>query len=333
MPRISEHAQQVVRLPGSAGRKPGPIHSLIFDESGNQYFTDEINHRIVSLSAGGDLRWQVDRTEFTPGPLRYPRGLAMGWTFIHGGLQPCLAVCDSWNNRIVLLNLEGGSLNQWEAAGETRFQEVCDVRFVGPDKHGKSYWLIVDKGNHRVCALELDGRLLFQAGRSFDTRPAWRIPSRDWIEEETAAAIAAFEPYDALYYPTRIIGSSSDAIYLWEPFFGRLTQFVYGNLLPMRMQPPCEEWLAAGSSGLIGWSAASRRLRRYASNGELILEIPVEGTPVAADISRKEVWLQRGNRIVMQTWKEDDAPTAFPILLRSDEEDLDLFNLDQADFV
>jgi hypothetical protein len=327
MPRISEPAQQVVRLPGSAKRKPGPIHSLILDESANQYFTDELDHRIVSLSAGGDLRWQVDRTEFSPGPLRYPRGLAIGWTFTDGGLQRCLAVCDSWNSRIVLLNLEGCSLDQWEAAGETRFQEVCDVRFIGA--HEKGYWLILDKGNHRLCALGLDGRLLFQVGRTFSADLAWRIPNRDWIEE-TAEAVTAFEPYDALYYPTRIIGSCSDAIYLWEPLFGRLTQVLYGNLFPIRVQPPCDEWLAADGSGLIGWSAASCRLRRYANNGELILEIPVEGTPIAADLSRKEVWLQRENRIARQTWKESDAPTVFPVLLRSVEEDLELFDLDQA---
>ncbi len=325
-----ERAQQVVRLPGSAKRKSGPIHSLILDESGNQYFTDELDHRIVSLSAGGDLRWQVRRTELTPGLLRYPRGLAIGWTRIHGALQRCLAVCDSWNNRIVLFNLEGRSLNQWEAAGETRFQEVCDVRFIDTDKHGKGYWLVLDKGNHRLCGLGLDGRLLFQAGRAFTTELAWRIPSRDWIEE-VAETIAVFEPYDALYYPTRIIGASSEATYLWEPFFARLSQVLYGNLLPIRMQTPCDEWLAADGSGLIGWSAASRRLRRYASNGDLILEIPVEGTPIAADLSRKEVWYQLGNRIVRQSWKEDAAPAVFPILLRSAEEDLELFNFDQAD--
>jgi len=64
-----EDTQQVF-LPASGERKPGPIHSLILDESGKYYYSDELNHRIVSLAAGGDLRSQIDSTGFTPSPLR-----------------------------------------------------------------------------------------------------------------------------------------------------------------------------------------------------------------------------------------------------------------------
>jgi len=341
--RQLEDAQQVVLLPASPQRKPGPVHSLILDESANYYYTDEINHRVVSLDAAGHLRWQVDGTEFTQGPLRYPRGLAMGWTFGNGSLQRCLAVCDSWNNRIVFLNLAGGPLNQWKAAGDTRFQEVCDIRFMAHpsgagdiDKNG-GYWLALDRGNHRLCGLGLDGRLLFQVGRPLSPSFVWRIPSRDWIEDPTRG-IAAFEPYDPAYYPTRIVGAYSEALYLWEPLFRRLNQVLYGNLLPIRLEASCDNWLAADATGILGWCVASRRLRRYASNGELILEISLEGTPIAADLSRKEVWLQEGNRIVRHTWREEAAPNSpkqpellFPVLRHSAEEDLQLFNLNPAD--
>ena len=107
-------------------------------------------------------------------------------------------------------------------------------------------------------------------------------------------------------------GKSSDAILLWEPLARRLKQVIRGNLVPVHIDPPCDEWLAADATGLIGWSAEGGLLRSYGSRGGLELEIAVEGTPLAADLAEGEVWLQRADRVALERYRPEPLKASDP---------------------
>src|SRR3954451_8287124 len=99
-----------------SGNKPlGPLHSLIRDRKGKVYLSDELNHKVLCLTEQGELLWWRGVDSADPIQFRYPRGLALGRiSSENAGLADCLAVCDSWNNRVVFLSLERGSpIGEW----------------------------------------------------------------------------------------------------------------------------------------------------------------------------------------------------------------------------
>jgi hypothetical protein len=331
----------VITLPRLAG-PPGPIHSLVHDDSGNLYYSDELNHVVASLDPEGRLRWQAGAGDGAAIRFRYPRGLALGSVSIRGHSGACLAVADAWNNRVVLLGLGGRVLGEWTRAGESALAEVSDVRYVGAPAAASGerggYWLVLDRGHHRLCALDATGALLFEIGRPFSPylTVAWRVPHRAWVEENGRGVVDAFEPLDALFYPTRIVGDTPGAIYLWEPLSRRLKQVLAGSLLPTRPDPACDEWLAADADGVIGWCAAASRLQRHGAGAGAETSVTLDGVPVSVDPVRGEVWIQKEDRLERRPAPslgdpEGAArPASFAVLVRSAEEDLESFDAGRA---
>ena len=169
------------------GKKPlGPIHSLICDRKGRVYLSDEINHRVLCLTEEGKILWWQGPDSEDPIQLHYPRGLALGRISTeNAGLADCLAVCDSWNNRVVFLSPASGQIGEWRMAGDLPLREVSDIRYM------ENHWILLDRGNQRLCWLGLDGQLLTQVGQPSGSKmePDSKYPVFEFMAEKYAPPI------------------------------------------------------------------------------------------------------------------------------------------------
>jgi hypothetical protein len=270
-----------LKLPDRIAEQSSRLRSVVQGDGGNVYYSDEFSHTVGSLDKSGRLRWIQGGKGTEPGKFYYPMGIALGLCSCKGKLQECLCACDSWNNRVQVFRLDGQFLGCWTAAGDTAFREICDICFIKkPFPQEDGYWLVLDRGNHRLCALDLGGELKFQVGQAFDPKieNQWMKeglePLDDPVPLQTAHAYLAFDP---LFYPTRILGRSEHSIYLYEPFSGRLKQPFLGNLFPLEIQRPVDsEWLAANDWFFVAWDQKRRRLSWLDHRGEILYEAEVE---------------------------------------------------------
>lgn len=242
------------------------MHSIVNDSAGNVYYSDELGHAVVSLDAGGGLRWTVSDGG-KPGHFRYPRGLAIGRIVHDGKTVESLAVCDAWNRRVRMLALDGSPICMWTGAGDDSFLEVVDIRYVAED----GTWLVLDRGRHCLYAMTEDGRVSGRTGRCFPR-----------------------EAPDSLFYPDRLIGQS-ESIYVREPRSGRLKLVAWPHLIPVPIRSgDVLEWIAADSSTLLGWQRDSGELCRFDRAGGIWKKVNIEGTPIPSDSPAPHFWLQGG---------------------------------------
>jgi len=104
--------------------------------------------------------------------------------------------------------------------------------------------------------------------------------------------------FDPLDYPTRILGQTEDALFVWEPRQRRLKQVVGGNLFPLDLSAPDGgDWISADSEGMMSWGAPENLLSFHDHTGRRVLEISPQGIPVASDLPSGEVWIQSGNQL------------------------------------
>jgi hypothetical protein len=144
----------------------GPIHTIVVDAGGTVFCSDEFNHRVFAFDAAGNVLWRAEG-------FRYPRGLALGWLKQDPAPRQCLGGWDSWNNRVVFLDLGGKVLGAWSHAGHQQFSEVSDILYlpaIGGEASGihadEPVWLLLDRGNHRLYVLNCSGELRQQIGRA-----------------------------------------------------------------------------------------------------------------------------------------------------------------------
>jgi sugar lactone lactonase YvrE len=340
---IPRHVQGMA-LPTIGGAMPGPVHTVLVDEEGYIYYSDEFNDTVASLDRDGRLRWQRNSPRTEPSGFFYPRGMSLGWLRLNGRNTRCLAVCDAWKQRVHMLDPGGNTLAIWTRGGEKLFSEPSDVRFIpGSLCEDEGYWIVVDKGNHRACALDTDGRLLFDVGRGLT--PAltrhWAIPGLVIAGPHLPPGVVkACPPFDFVFYPERIFGNSEHSLYLWEPSSNSLKQILLGNLFPISVRPaPCGvEWIGADVNGLSGYCQKEHRLVFYDGQGHLCQEILVEGTPVSSNLPHQEFWTQTGDLLDRWTCQMEgasnsgtpgsDASLACGVLLRTAEEELARTDLD-----
>ncbi|MBN2319625.1 MAG: hypothetical protein JXR49_11135 [Acidobacteria bacterium] len=308
-------------MPGFTGKPAGPVHTIVADSSGNLYYSDELNHSVVSLTPDGSIRWHQSERGSKPGAFRYPRGISLGVIQKEEAFIECLAVCDSWNHRVQFLDTAGNPIEAWHKAGNKPLLEPCDVRFI-PDAsdstHGtydRGYWLVLDKDNHFLSAMGSNGRLLFQIGRRFPTalQDHWAIPGM--LFENVAVHpgyIREFPLFEFCFFPARILGSSEQALYIWEPRSLQLKQVLLSNFLPISSFSKNIEWMSADNSGLIGWQRDTRRLHIYSAAGRCRYEVEVRGIPVPSNLPLNEFFLQKGDCIERSQWqasKTDPDPS------------------------
>ncbi len=286
------------------GRPPGPLHTILQDGGGTLYYTDEINHCVASLDPAGDLRWFRAAHGGGQGEFHYPKGLDLGWIVNNGGPIRCVAVADSFNHRVQFFDLDGGYLGVWNSAGENAFGEVVDIRYAGDqsgtDIDGPS-WLVLDRGHHCVLTLDMNGRMLGKTGRPFyaSLESNWPNPGDG---QATCAANPECRPgsfpYDPLFMPLRLFGSSGEGLFVWEPVTRRLKQIMQNHLLPVWIEPPPDaDWIAADETGFLVYCQAEHSLSAYDTDARIWKTLTVEGVPVSSGRSSREIWLQSGSQI------------------------------------
>lgn len=279
----------------------GPIHTIVLDADGTVYYSDEFNNRVVALDVGGKVLWQADG-------FWYPRGLALGWLMENDSPRRCLATCDSWNSRVQFLDMDGHHLYSWRAAGGIEFKEVCDIRFFRiADEERSGYWIVLDRGNHRLCVMGLDGQLLFEIGKAFPPtlESYWRktdpVDFNDAAPPEIVHESCVFDP---LYYPTKILGRSETSIILVEPFRNRLKRLLFGSFFPLHLRAAADcEWISAADDVFVAYSKARQQLSWLDVTSKAIYEAPVDGTPLSSNLESGKVWLQFNDRIELRLFE------------------------------
>jgi hypothetical protein len=296
---IQGHLKNSLQMPVfSDGGQPAEIFAIVHDESGSVYYSDELNHRVVAMNANGAVRWIQGAGHAKFEPFRYPRGICIGRILHNGSPLASIAVCDSWHHRLVFLDLEGNVVASWGTAGDSPFNEVSDVRFISSGKPSKGYWLVLDRGNHSLFCLGIDGQVLSRAGRQLPSTLThlWQ-PSNGSLDPNRKRAVPSMLPFDPLFYPMHIFGDTEEAIFISEPACGELKQFLAGNLFPVHVQSPASRWLSAGSWGLLGWCPEDHLFRQYDIEGNILSETPIEGTAIPGHGASPLVWTQSGNKL------------------------------------
>jgi hypothetical protein len=107
------------------------------------------------------------------------------------------------------------------------------------------------------------------------------------------------------------------------------------HLLPLRIDFDGDlEWMAADSSGLLAWDRNGSRLMRYGEDGEPVFEVPILGTPVPANGSRNQFWVQNKERLIRWSCsgpERDSTDAVRTLLIRTAEADLQKLNLAHVD--
>jgi hypothetical protein len=290
------------------GFKPGSLHTIIRGESGEFYFTDEVNHSLVCTDSDGKLLWHKTGQGKEPGRFWYPKGIELGWILVNSEIIKCVAVCDSWNDRIQFFGLDSSFLSQWSAAGDAHFKRVADIRFIkSGDSAGNGFWLILDRENHRLCALAPDGQSLWQTGRMVPEKieNAWLKSLLDnagnSLRQQNSIQLPIIDP---LFYPARILGDCNDALFVQEPGRRRLKKVSNGNLLPVLLDAPNGgEWIAGDSHGLSNWSRQEKTLSYFDFSSASWQHASIEGTPISSGRPSDCIWLQ--NEFDLECWAWD----------------------------
>jgi hypothetical protein len=339
--RVIQH----LALPCFRNLQPGPLHTIISDPDGNMYYSDEVNHSVVSLNCDGSLRWHKTKRGTAPCEFWYPSGLSLGCIELHGEVLNCLAVADSWNRRVQFLDVEGNPLAIWTHAGERPFGEVADLRFIrenadsGTGYTTTGFWYVLDRGNHCLCRLAINGNLVDQIGRCFpqNMQRRWAIPEIFFSEgSQDIEALGRSSPFDFTFYPERILGYASDALFIAESGCQRLKQVTPPHLFPFYLETDSTlQWIAADLSGLLAYDHAGSRLMRQGNDGRGWDQAEILGRPVFSDLSLDGIWLQINNRIEKCKWEitadrpKSNYPECHSWILHSDSEETN--RLDPAD--
>jgi hypothetical protein len=317
------------------------------DKDGTLLYSDEINHSVVCLDHRGCLLWHKTGLGTGPGQMYYPKGLSLGWIEKEGHAQYCLAVSDSWNRRVQFMDLEGNPLEVWAQGGQTPFVEVTDIRFISgkfctdPASGYSAFWLVLDKGNHRLFGIGPEGKLLFQMGRCLapTMEGRWAIPPM-FIERalRQPGFTENLPAFDLTFYPERILGDSESALYLLESYSRRLRQVLFDNLFPVRIETEDPlDWVAADTQGILGWHRPTSRLMRYDCHLDPSDHVEIHGQPIASNLSTSEFWVQREELIERWKWCTPDPAPSQPrpagicvSLAGTVEAELELFDADRV---
>jgi hypothetical protein len=297
------------------GYVPSPPHSILYEKPGTLYFTDEINHSLVCLDTAGNLLWHKSSFGQQIGSFRYPRGIDIGFICLNHEITKCIAVCDSWNNRIQFFTLDGIFANQWTAAGEMPFREVSDVRFISSCNtcNSEGFWIVLDRGNNRLCGIDPNANLLWQTGRMLDHHLSELFLST--LTNQISQAFGSYKTfklpiYDPLFFPTRIFGDNVDFLFIQELGGRFLKRLFHGNLFPLSFASSQDEvWISADSHGLLSWNPKRSIVSLFEISSKSWHCSSISGNPIPSNQPSHFVWL--ANRLLLEgwTWESNQPPS------------------------
>jgi len=188
----------------------GP-RSLAFAPDGSFYVADSKNHRIVHLTADGQLlnAWGsfADGVSVpaTPGTFNEPWGVAVG---PNGSVY----VSDTWNHRIQKFTEDGQPITTWGQYGQADQQYgFWGPRGVAVDADGNVY--VADTGNKRIVVFDSDGNYISEFGSAgldpgqFDEPVGVAVDSNGlvYVTDTWNQRVQVFEPSEdkAFFSPVR----------------------------------------------------------------------------------------------------------------------------------
>jgi hypothetical protein len=315
----NESSLQIVQqlaLPCIGGTVPGPLHTIANDPSGGIYYSDELNHSVVSLNDDGSIRWCRTQRGGDLGEFVYPRGLSTGYIKFNGRMLKCLAVADAWNHRIQFLDLEGNPLTVWTRGSHgdnEAFGEIADVRFVSRKKapgvagNSEGLWYVLDRGNHRLCIFTIEAAFLGQVGSCFppSMEKRWAIPKILFCDHsQSLEMLGSSIPFEYMFYPDHILGNDQEALFITQTGSRRLKQIVPPHLLPVSGNLGGNPiWVAADASGLLAWDPAGNHIMMLDYARNVLNQAKIEGEPVPSNLPSDEFWIQASNSIERLKWK------------------------------
>ncbi len=302
------------RIPDLEGSCPGRLNTVLQDEADNLFCTDEINHRLFAITPSGGLLWSIGGQGSQAGSFWYPKGLALGNIQVGGSLARSLAVCDSWNRRIQHFDLQGKFLVEWKLFKEQPFGELADIRFISPSGDiASGMWIVLDRGNHRLNYVSVDGRSLGQIGQALppELEANWARHLVNSAFNDLAGNSQGIPvQFDPLYFPERIAGCNDSEIYMWQPGNAALKQVISHNILTIAEIDFCEgECLSSDTTLRLSWHAPSGFVRLQSHNKEICYESRMEGVPVFSDLPPNEFWIFHAGYLNRYRWDLPTLPT------------------------
>jgi uncharacterized protein (TIGR03663 family) len=177
----SADADLEVQVLGTFGKLNNP-HGMAFSDAGFLYVADTDNHRIVKLSARGDVvdtwdsAWWKGGSSWTANGCLDETGQALAlsdgefcepWG-VAVGLDGRVYVADTWNHRVQAFSSEGVFLNKVGTFGLSGGSiSSAPTQFYGPrdlvvDQLGRIY--VSDTGNKRIQVFDADLNYLYSFG-------------------------------------------------------------------------------------------------------------------------------------------------------------------------
>jgi len=291
----------------------GLIHTVVCGRNGIIYFSDEINHAVAAVNSEGTVHWVTEGKGKEPGRFHYPRGLALGKTLFGDNNSDCLAVCDSWNHRVQFFNLEGDFLGEWVRAGEEKFDEPSDVRFMhspGDFSSGgeTGSWLVLDKGNHCLYVLGTDGTLQSRLGRPLPhtLQNRWTLPEIRFEKGfPVPGTIDEAKPLDFLFFPERFLGEKNGTFYILDSNFYGFKQWIGKLFLPIHIQAEQDmEWISLDPSFLVGWNRTSNCLLLQNHSGTKSRQASIQGIPIPSNAELTGIFIQNEDALEKRVWTD-----------------------------
>jgi hypothetical protein len=293
----------------------GLIHSVVCDGNGAVFFSDEINHAVISLRREGTVHWVNMGKGSAPAKFHYPRGLALGKAWFEGNYADCLAVCDAWNHRVQFFGLDGSFLGEWDRAGDELFSEPTDIRYLktpgdfSPGEETES-WIVLDKSHHCLYVFGADGSLQSSLGRPLPGKlqTRWTLPEirlENGIPVPGTMDVAT--PMDFLFYPERFLGEKNGTLYILESNSYDFKGVIGKYFLPIHIHTHTEQaikWISIDSSFLVGWNRNTDCLLLQNHSGTTYLQASVHGNPIPSNVKLNEIFIQNDALLEKYVWKD-----------------------------
>ncbi|MGH2447819.1 MAG: flippase activity-associated protein Agl23 [Chloroflexota bacterium] len=183
MPQVS--ALVAASYSGAPGSPLNGPRDVAAGPGGKWYVADTLNHRIVEIGSGGEIRAWGSAGK---GPGQFsstdsPLGLAVGPTGE-------VFVADTWNQRIEVFSPDGRFERSWGGVFGSRPGQFYGPRSLAVSKDGRIY--VADTGNRRIQVFDSSGKYLFSWGTAGSRSGQFQEPSSVALGPEGQVYVSDF---------------------------------------------------------------------------------------------------------------------------------------------